>query len=159
MRKRVFFHSKNYFQSANSLRIAANFSELLPRKCVRRQSHCQTLCSNFVEWVTSSPPTLPFLLASFGTTSSQRSIQSVPGVTSTSSQRSIQSVPEVTSTSSQRSIQSVPEVTSTSSQRSIQRHHILPSADMNAISPPHPPHPTPPHLSLLQHLNHVAWRS
>lgn len=65
-RKAFFSNSKNYFQSENNLLNAANLSELVPRKCVRRHSHCHTLCSNFVEWVTSSPATFPFLLASFG---------------------------------------------------------------------------------------------
>ena len=45
--------------------LAASFSELLPRSSVLRHIHCQTLCSNFEEWVTKS--TVPLLLeASLG---------------------------------------------------------------------------------------------
>ena len=45
--------------------MAASFSELLPRSSVLRHIHCQTLCSNFEEWVTKS--TVPLLLeASLG---------------------------------------------------------------------------------------------
>ena len=39
-------------------------SELLPRSSVLRHIHCQTLRSNFEEWVTKSP--VPFLEASLG---------------------------------------------------------------------------------------------
>ena len=35
--------------------MAASFSELLLRRIVLRHIHCQTLCSNFEEWVTKSP--------------------------------------------------------------------------------------------------------
>ena len=45
--------------------LAASFSELLPRSSVLRHIHCQTLCSNFEEWVTKSPVPL-FLEASLG---------------------------------------------------------------------------------------------
>ena len=45
--------------------MAANFSELLLRSFVLCHIHCQTLCSNFEEWVTKSP--VPFFLeASLG---------------------------------------------------------------------------------------------
>jgi len=38
--------------------MAARFSELLPRSSVLRHIHCQTLYSNFEEWVAKSP--VPF---------------------------------------------------------------------------------------------------
>ena len=45
--------------------MAASFSELLLRSSVLRHIHCQTLCSNFEEWVTKSTVPL-FLEASLG---------------------------------------------------------------------------------------------
>jgi len=53
-----FLTSQKLLQPLNNLLMAASFSELLPRSFVLRHIHCQTLCSNFEEWVAKSP--VPF---------------------------------------------------------------------------------------------------
>ena len=55
---RLFFDVPKLLQPLNNLLMAANFSELLLRSFVLCHIHCQTLCSNFEEWVTKSP--VPF---------------------------------------------------------------------------------------------------